>query len=118
MVVAVGEGLVGPVGVVSGLVVVAAEGCEVVGGGGSAVGPGLAVVEVAFGGGDATAGEDAVGVASFDLAALEVGGPSSGYTVVDGHTAVTIGQGPAPFGSGLVFCDLAGDVGDDRPISG
>ena len=34
------------------------------------------------------------------------------------QTGVGMGQSPAPFGSRLVFCDLAGDVGDDRPIPG
>ena len=57
-------------------------------------------------------------MAGFDVAALAGGGPAAGDAVVDDLAGVGMGQGPTPFGVRLVFCDLAGDVGDDRPVSG
>ena len=116
--VAGGERLVGPVGVVSEVVVVAAERCQVAGVGGSTVGPGLAVVEVAVDGRHPTAGKDTGPLAGFDVAALGGGGSAAGNPVVDHESGVGVGQSPPPFRSRLVFCDLAGDVGDDRPIPG
>ena len=117
-VVAFGEGLVGPVGVVSDVVVVAAEGGQVPDFGGSAVGPLLKVVEVAVDGRHPTTGADAAAVTGFDVAALPGSGPPSGDAVVDGQATVGVGQSPPPLGTGLVFGDLAGDVGDDRPVPG
>ena len=70
MVVAVGEGLVGPSGLVFDAVVVAAEGCEVVDAGFSAVYPSGPVVEVTVDGWHAASGEDAGLVAGLDVATL------------------------------------------------
>ncbi len=79
---------------------------------------GEAVVEVAVGGGHATAGEHTVGVVGLDFSALAGGGASSGDAVVDDLAGVGVGDGVAPFGSGLLLGDLAGDVGDDGPVAG
>jgi len=65
-VVAAGEGLVFPSGLVADAVVVAAGGDEMVDPGGSAFGPGDPMVEIAGGGGHPTSGEDTGGVAGLD----------------------------------------------------
>ena len=107
----------GPSVAVSDLMVVAAEGGEVVEAGRSTLGPGGLVVEVAVDGGHSTAREDAGRVAGLDVAGLSDAGTPAGGAVVD-HLAV-LGDGESPFGLlVLLFCDLAGDVGDDRSVSG
>jgi hypothetical protein len=89
--------LVVPAGVVSDVVVVAAEGSEVGHFGGSAVGPRLAVVEVAVHCGHPTTGENTVPVPSFEVAPLGSGGSSSGGAVVDDLAGVGVGESPPPF---------------------
>jgi hypothetical protein len=76
------------------------------------------MVEVAVGGGYATAGEDAGGVACFDLSSLGSGGSAAGGAVVEGLAGVGVGDGPPPGGVVLLLGDLAGDVGDDRTEPG
>ena len=70
LVVAVGEGSVGPSVLVADALVVTAERAEVGFGSGSTVGVSHPVVEVAADGGHAAAGEDAGWVACFDGTAL------------------------------------------------
>ncbi|GBE21508.1 hypothetical protein BMS3Bbin01_00853 [bacterium BMS3Bbin01] len=118
MVVAVGEGFVGPSGVVSDVVVVAAEGDEVRDGGGAAVGVGCAVVEVAARGGHAASGEDTGRVAGLDESALAGGGPPPGGTAVGGLSGIGVGDGEAPLTGLVLFGDVSGDVGDDGPVAG
>ena len=118
LVVAAGEGLVGPSVVVVDVVVVAAEWSEVGDVGGSALGVGGAVVEVAVGGGAAASGEGTGAVSGFDVAALRRGGSPAGGAVGDDLSGVGVGDGVTPFGVVLVVGDLAGDVGDDRSVAG
>ena len=72
------------------------------------------MVEVTVEGGDATAGEDTNRCSGLDLSFQPGVGSSSGGPVAD-HRPVLTGDGVPPFGLGLFFDDLAGDVGDDRP---
>ncbi len=118
MVVAVGEGLVVPVGLVADFVVVAAEGGEVGWFGGSPLAIGDLVVEVGVGGGHATAGEYAVGIGGFDLATVAGGGASAGDAVVDDLAGFGISHSEAPLAFVLLLGDLAGDVGDYGPVAG
>jgi hypothetical protein len=67
-----------PTGSVSGEMVVAAEGNELVGGGRSAFCPRDSMVQVAVNGRHPTTGEDAVTVAAFDIATPCGGGPLAG----------------------------------------
>ena len=110
--------MVGPSGSVFDLVVVAAERGEVVDIGGSTFRPGGAMVEVAVGGRHPTTGENTGAVAAFDLAPLAGFGPAAGSAVGDDLAGVGIGEGPPPFGSLLLFGDLAGEVGDDWSVAG
>ena len=80
--------------------------------------PLLTMVEVAVDGGHPTTRKHAGPVPGFDMATLPGIGPPSGDAVVHHLAGVGMGQSPPPFSSGLGFCDLAGDVGNDRPITG
>ena len=75
------------------------------------------MVEVRLAGGHPTAGEDTGVGDGFDLTSLTGGGSASGGADVD-YLTVLVGDGGPPFRFLLLFCDLAGDVGDDRPPSG
>ena len=110
--------MVGPAGSVSDLVVVAAERGEVFDIRGSAFFPGDAMVEVAVGGRHPTTGENTGAVAGFDLASLAGIGPAAGDAIGDDLSGFGMCDSPPPFGSLLLFCDLAGEVGDDRSVSG
>jgi hypothetical protein len=116
--VAVWQRLVSPVGVMSDVVVVPAKRSQVPDFGRSTMGPGLAMVEVAFDGGHPTAGKDTVAVASLNVPSLGGSGPTSGDAVVNHQPALGVSQSPAPLRTSLVFRDLASDVGDDRPVPG
>jgi len=115
-VVAAGEGLVGPSGLVSDPVVVTAPRRQVLHRGRSVLAVGDAMVEVTAGGGRPAAGEHTCRVAGFDFAALRVGGSPPGGAVVNRLTGVGVGDGDPPLGVAL-FGDLAGDVGDDGAVS-
>lgn len=117
-VVAVGEALAGPAGAVSDCVVVGAVGVEVADSGGSTVGVFKMVVDVRADGGGAAAGVDAGGVAGLDFAALGGGGSAPGDPIADRLAGVGVVDGIAPLAAGLGFGDLAGEVGDHRPIAG
>ena len=84
LVVAVGEVLVLPAGLMSDPVVVSAQRCEIVDAGGSAVYPSDSMVEVAVRGGHATPREDASPIAGFDRSALVGGGAASDGPVIEG----------------------------------
>jgi len=118
LMVTVGEGLMFPTMSVSYDMVVAAEGYELVGGGGSAFCPRDSVVEVAVGGWHPTAREDAILVAAFDVPPLSTGGSPASDAVMDDLAGLRMGDGPSPLGVLLLLGDLAGNVGDDRSISG
>jgi hypothetical protein len=107
-----------PSGLVADPMIVTAKGDEIVDAGGSTFGPGDPMVEVTGGGGHPTAGEDTGGVGGLHLSALTPRWPPPRGPMVDGETGHRIGESPAPFRALLPFGDLAGDVGDDRPISG
>jgi hypothetical protein len=102
-----------PAGFVFDGVVVAADGAEVGGVGGSAVLVVDGVVEVAVGGGYATGGEDAGGVGGLDPAGLDGGGSTAGGAVPEDGAAVGVGEGDVPLAVLLTEGDLAGDVGHD-----
>ena len=97
-----------PTGSVSGEMVVAAEGNELVGGGRSAFCPRDSMVQVAVDGRHPTTGEDAITVAAFDIATLCGGGPPAGDAAVDDLSGVGMGDSPTPLGSLLLLCDLPG----------
>ena len=117
LVIAVCQRLVFPTESVSDLVVVATEGDQLLDAGMSAFCPRDAVVEVAISGRHSTTWEDAGGVATFNVPALSSGGSPAGDTVLDYLAARGVGDGPAPYRL-LLFSHLAGDVGNDRTVSG
>jgi hypothetical protein len=98
--------------------VVSAEWCEFVGPGVAGLGIWFAVVEVTFDCGHPASGGDTGPVSGMDVAFLRGVGASSGGSVVYDHSGVGVGDGVPPFGLLLVLGDLAGDVGDDRSVSG
>ena len=104
--------------VADGVVVVSAEGIETGAAGGSVLGPSGAVVQVAAAGRYPAAGEDAGAVAGLDGAALRCCGASAGGAVVERQPGVGVGDAEAPLASAVGFGDLAGDVGDHRPVAG
>jgi hypothetical protein len=118
LVVTVGQGLVRPTGSVSDLVIVATERNKIVDAGWSAVGRLNSVVEVTVDGRHSTTRKNAGGVAAFDVPALSGGGSPAGDAVVDGLAALRMSDGPSPLGVLLLLNNLAGDVGDDRSVSG
>ncbi len=76
------------------------------------------MVDVGVDGGGAAAGVDAGGVLGFDLAALGGGGSAAGDPVAERLAGVGVVDGVAPLAAGLGFGDLAGEVGDHRPVAG
>lgn len=107
-----------PSGLVSDPMVVPAERHQVLVAGRSVLVPGDAMVEVTGSGGHPTSGEDTGRVAALDMAALIRVGATTGAAVMDRLAAVAVGAGPSPLDLVLLFCDLAGDVGDDWPKPG
>jgi hypothetical protein len=76
------------------------------------------MVEVTVAGGHTAAREDAGPVAGFDVASLPAVGPPPRSSLVERHPGVGVGDGPSPLGLVLLGGDLAGEVGDDRPVPG
>jgi len=117
-VVAAGEWLVFPSGLMSDPMVMSADGDEMVDPGGSAFRPEDAMVEATVGGGHPTSREQTSPVPGLDLAALGGRRPPAGGAVADGETSARIGQSPPPLRTVVAFGYLPCDVGDDRSIPG
>ena len=117
MVVAVREPFECPTHLVFEPVIVSAERREVVLEGWAEPGPWCAVVDVAVDRRHAAAREHAGRISSDDVAELLGGGSTSGDTRFDRLAAVGVDHGPAPGRVTLTASDLAGEVGDDRPVS-
>jgi hypothetical protein len=98
--------------------VVTAEGNEMPYGGWSTLRPGDAMVKVAFDCRHATSGEDTGLVMCLDMAALAGGGPPAGDPIVGHRSTVRVSDGVSPLAVMLGCCDLAGDVGNHRAVSG
>ena len=99
-------------------VVVAAGGSQVTRGGAATLEPGDAVVDVAVGGGHATAGEHTGGMAGLNLSALGSSGAAAGDTAVQDAAGIGVGDHERPRVAGLVVGDLTSDVGDHRSEPG
>ena len=74
------------------------------------------MVEVAGPGGHAAAGEDTGPIAGFDNPAHGGGGAALGGADMDRHPRLGMRHHIPPLSVPLLGSDLAGDVGDDRPI--
>lgn len=117
-VVAASDWDIGPPVFVALAVVVAAEGAEFVDGGVTGLGPGFGVVEVGFVCWHPTSRGDTGPVSCGYPPFLFCVGSAFGGPVVYDESGVGVGDDKPPFGVFLWLGDLAGDVGDDRPVPG
>jgi len=99
-------------------VIMAAPGTKVLLARGPAFGPGDAVVEVAGSRGHATSGEHTRLIAGLDTSPQSSRWPAAGKLGMGQFPCLRISDGEPPLGLLMIFCDLSGDVGDDRSESG